>query len=168
MSSLRGNIAISALFTLFGGPALVLGYFPWTITRFHISAREPGSQMLLAAVIIVAGLVPLFESIVRFIFVGRGTLVPIAPPQHLVVSGLYRYARNPMYLGVLTSIAGEALLFWNRGMLAYLAIVALAMHLFVCLYEESKLARTFPVEYPLYKSHVPRWIPRSTPWKPSV
>lgn len=168
MSSLRRDIAISALFTLCGGPALVLGYFPWTITRFHVPAGEPGSQILLAAVIIGAGLLPLFESIVRFIFVGRGTLVPVVPPEHLVVSGLYRRVRNPMYAGVLTAIAGEALLFWNRGMLIYLAVVAVAMHVFVCLYEEPKLARTFRAEYQRYKAAVPRWIPRFTPWKPSA
>ncbi|HUN86271.1 MAG TPA: isoprenylcysteine carboxylmethyltransferase family protein [Terracidiphilus sp.] len=168
MSSLRRNIAISALFTLFGGPALVLGYIPWTITRYRIPAAQSPAQILLAALIILAGLIPLLESILRFIFVGRGTLVPLAPPRHLVVSGLYRRVRNPMYVGVLTSISGEALLFRNRDMLIYLAIVALAMHLFVCLYEEPKLARSFPVEYARYKLHVSRWIPRFTPWKPSA
>lgn len=97
--------------------------------------------------------------------VGHGTLVPVLPLEHLVVSGLYRYVRNPMYVGVLTVIAGKALLFWNRGMVTYLAAVWLTAHLFVCLYEEPKLTRTFPGEYALYKKNVPRWLPRTTPWE---
>jgi protein-S-isoprenylcysteine O-methyltransferase Ste14 len=164
MANLGRNIAVSLLFTFLGGPALVLGYFPWTITHFRISPGEPPGLALAAALLIAAGLIPLLESIVRFITVGHGTLVPALPPEHLVVSGLYRYVRNPMYVGVLTVIAGEALLFRNRDMVAYLAGAWLTTHLFVCLYEESKLTRIFPAEYPIYKKNVPRWIPRLTPW----
>lgn len=164
MQRLRRNVAVSLLFTLFGGPALVLGYFPWAITHFRVPPSEPLGQALAASLLIAAGLVPLLESIVRFVVVGDGTLVPAVPPEHLVVSGLYRYVRNPMYVGVLTVIAGEALLFWNRDMLIYLAAVWLAAHLFVFFYEEPKLMRTFPDEYPLYRKNVPRWLPRTTPW----
>ena len=167
MAHLRRNIAISLLFTLFGGPGIVLGYFPWSITRFRVPRDEPLGVTLAAGLLIAAGLVPLLESIIRFIVVGHGTLVPTAPPEHLVVSGLYRYVRNPMYVGVLTVIAGEGLLFWNREIVLYLAAVWLAMHLFVCFYEEPKLARTFPGEYPLYKKDVPRWLPRLTAWNQS-
>ncbi|MGA8729682.1 MAG: isoprenylcysteine carboxylmethyltransferase family protein [Terracidiphilus sp.] len=158
------NIAVSLLFTLFGGPALVLGYFPWTITRFRIPPAESLGQVLAASLLITAGLVPLFESIVRFITVGHGTLVPVLPQEHLVVNGLYRFVRNPMYVGVLITLAGEAVLFWNLGMVIYLASAWLIMDLFVRFYEEPKLTRTFPAEYPLYKKNVPRWIPRLTAW----
>ncbi|HLY41636.1 MAG TPA: isoprenylcysteine carboxylmethyltransferase family protein [Terracidiphilus sp.] len=166
MPSLRWNIAISVLFTLFGGPALLLAYIPWTITRFRIPAYETQAQIFFAAALILVGLLPLFGSIVRFVVVGHGTLVPAAPPQHLVVTGLYRYVRNPMYVGVLTSLAGETLLFRSRGMIEELAMAALAMHLFVLLYEEPKLARTFPDDFRRYKRHVRRWIPRISPWNP--
>ena len=165
MPSHGRNIAVSVLFTFFGGPALVLIFLPWTITSFRISPGEPLGQTLAAGLLIAAGLTPLLESIIRFIAVGHGTLVPALPPEHLVVSGLYRYVRNPMYVGVLTVISGEALLFWNRDMVNYLAAVWLASHLFVRFYEEPKLTRRFPGEYPRYKSHVPRWLPRVTPWK---
>lgn len=165
MPSLRWNIGISVLFTLFGGPALVLVYVPWAITRFEVPDSEPPAQIFLAVTVMVVGLVPLFESIARFIVIGRGTLVPAAPPLHLVVTGLYRYVRNPMYAGVLISIAGETLLFRSLGMLEELAAVALAMHLFVLLYEEPKLAHTFPNEYSAYKRQVRRWIPRLSPFK---
>ena len=136
---------------------------PWGITRFRIPSDEPAWIIILATLLIVLGVGPLIESIVRFIVVGRGTLAPTAPPEHLVVSGLYRRVRNPMYVGVLTTIAGESLLFWNRAMVIYLAAAWLTMHLFVYFYEEPKLTRTFPGEYPLYKRDVPRWLPRLTP-----
>jgi protein-S-isoprenylcysteine O-methyltransferase Ste14 len=116
---------------------------------------------------IALGLPSLFESIARFVVIGRGTLVPAVPTQHLVVSGLYRYVRNPMYLGVVIAIAGESLLFPSRSMLIYLVCVWLAMHLFVCLYEERNLARTYGMEYERFKQNVPRWIPRLSSRRPS-
>jgi protein-S-isoprenylcysteine O-methyltransferase Ste14 len=164
MASLRQNILISTLLTLFGGPGLVLIYFPYTITHFRVPPGQPAWRLIAAALLIAAGLAPLFESIVRFIVVGRGTLVPTAPTKHLVVSGLYRYVRNPMYVGVLTVVAGEAVLFSNRSMSEYLAIVFAGFHLFVCLDEEPKLTRTYPNEYPRYRLHVRRWLPRLSPW----
>jgi protein-S-isoprenylcysteine O-methyltransferase Ste14 len=164
MPSFGRNIVVSTLFTLFGGPGLILVLIPWLVTRFHIPAHEPFAQILVASVLIAAGLVPLLESIVRFIVIGRGTLVPAAPPEHLVVTGMYRFVRNPMYVGVMTTIAGEALLFWHRTLLFHLCVVWLAMHLFVCFYEEPKLAQSFGNEYQEYRGHVPRWLPRFTPW----
>lgn len=168
MATPRRSIVASLLFTLFGGPALILVFIPWGLTRFRVPVHEPRIQILTAAAFILVGLIPLLESIVRFIVVGHGSLVPIAPPEHLVVSGLYRFVRNPMYVGVLTAIAGEALLFHSRDMVIHLAIVALAMHLFVCFYEEPKLGRTFPDEFPRYRSNVRRWLPRLTAWNPGA
>jgi protein-S-isoprenylcysteine O-methyltransferase Ste14 len=165
MPSLRGNIIISALFTIFGGPGILLVLIPWMITSFRLPLVQPLWQTCLAALLIAIGLVPLLESIVRFIVVGRGTLVPAAPPQHLVVSGLYRFVRNPMYFGVLTALGGEALLFQSVDLLETFLIVALGFHLFVYLYEEPKLTRTFGDEYLRYRWHVRRWIPRLTPWQ---
>lgn len=164
MPSLRRNIAISAVFTLFGGPGLTLVFLPWLITRFRIPNAEPAPEIATALVLMALGLVPLLESIVRFVAVGKGTLVPTAPTQHLVVSGLYRHVRNPMYTGVLVVIAGEALLFRSASLVLYLGVVWLAMHLFVCLYEEPRLTHTYAEEYRLYKDHVPRWILRLRPW----
>lgn len=164
MASARINVLVSVLFTLFGGPGIVLGYVPWRITGFRLPPDETFATILIAALLIAAGLYPLLESIVRFIVVGRGSLVPAVPPKHLVVSGLYRYVRNPMYVGVLTVIAGEALLFRSSGLLVHFCAVGLLVHLFVYLYEEPRLARTFPSEYLTYKQNVHRWIPRLTPW----
>jgi protein-S-isoprenylcysteine O-methyltransferase Ste14 len=165
MTSTRRSIIVSVLFTLFGGPGLVLVYLPWLITRFRMPSPRPPAQTISAMVLIVIGLIPLFESIVRFVVKGRGTLVPAVPTERLVASGLYRYARNPMYIGVITTLAGEALLFHSRHMLVYAAIVWIIMHLFVCLYEEPRLTGTYGDAYLLYKSSVPRWFPRLRPWR---
>ncbi len=165
MATLRRSVIVSILFTVFGGPGIVLIYLPLWITRFHIPAGEPLWRTLLAAVLIFAGLTPLLDSIRRFIYVGRGTLMPTVPAERLVVGGLYRYVRNPMYVAVLVALAGEAVLFWSRSMLIYIPLAWLGVHLFVLLYEEPTLTRRYPEEYPRYKRHVPRWWPRLTPWE---
>jgi protein-S-isoprenylcysteine O-methyltransferase Ste14 len=164
MASIRTSIAVSALFTIFGGPGILLVYVPYALTRSRIPANEPMGQMMLAGSMIVIGLIPLFDSMGRFIFAGRGTLVPTAPTERLVVSGLYRYVRNPMYVGVLTVLAGEAILLWSADLLMDWMICALGIHLFVVFYEEPTLMRRHPQDYPRYKDHVPRWLPRLTPW----
>jgi protein-S-isoprenylcysteine O-methyltransferase Ste14 len=167
VSSQRRNVIVSILFTVFGGPGILLVYLPLWFTHFRIPAGEPRWEKLLAGALIVAGLTPLFESILRFIYVGRGTLMPTVVTEHLVVSGLYRYVRNPMYVGVMAVLAGEAWLFWSRSMAIEAAAVCLGVNLFVHLYEEPTLARRYPEEYSRYKCHVPRWLPRLTPWNGS-
>jgi protein-S-isoprenylcysteine O-methyltransferase Ste14 len=165
VASLQKSVAVSVLFTLFGGPGILLVLVPWWMTRFHVPEDEPLWQVLACAALIVAGLIPLLESIWRFIVVGRGTLMPAVPTEHLVVSGLYRYVRNPMYVGVFMVIAGEAMLLQSRSVALELAYVLLGMELFVRFYEEPKLSRTFGDEYTTYRSHVWRWLPRLTPWQ---
>ena len=159
------NVIVSLLFTLFGGPGLVLILMPWYITHFRIASGTPATRAVLAGFMILVGLIPLMESIVRFVVAGRGTLMPAVPTEHLVVGGLYRYVRNPMYVGVVTALLGETLLMGSRHMLVYTATVWLIMHLFVCLYEEPKLLGTFGEEYADFRKNVPRWIPRLTPWR---
>ena len=164
MASRRTSIVVSFLFTVFGGPGFVLVYLPWWMTHFQIPKEEPAWQEVIAGAMIAAGLIPLSASIFRFIAVGRGTLVPAVPTERLVVSGLYRYVRNPMYLGALTTVAGETVLFATRQMVNYLIVVFILMHLFVILYEEPTLAHRYLEDYPRYKRNVPRWLPRLTPW----
>ena len=152
MAPFRRNVIVSILFTIFCGPGIVLVYLPLWLTRFRVPAAEPRWQIALAGVLIAAGVAPLVESARRFIYAGRGTLVPTAPTEHLVVSGFYRFVRNPMYVGVLIALAGEVLL-W------------LGFHLFVSLYEEPTLTRRYGDEYLRFKQNVPRWLPRLTAWK---
>lgn len=95
-----------------------------------------------------------------FASAGRGTPAPIDPPKELVVRGLYRYVRNPMYVGVLTVLFGEALLFASSILLRYATAAFLSFHLFILLYEEPMLRRKFGGSYKRYCEAVPRWIPR--------
>ncbi|HVJ08307.1 MAG TPA: isoprenylcysteine carboxylmethyltransferase family protein [Acidisarcina sp.] len=154
---------ISAAFVLFGGPGIVGFYFPFTITRWHGATQSLWLRSA-AIALICLGLLPLLESVIRFVRVGRGTLVPAMPTKVLVVSGFYRYVRNPMYVGMLTLISGQAILFRSRSLVQYLVVVALLFHLFVIGYEEPKLRRTYGESYEEFCRHVPRWIPRRTPW----
>jgi protein-S-isoprenylcysteine O-methyltransferase Ste14 len=164
VATLRRSVIVSILFTVFGGPGIVLVYVPYAITRFRIPSGEPPWQRLIAFALILVGLIPLFDSIRRFIYAGRGTLMPTVPTERLVVTGLYRYMRNPMYVGVLIALAGEVLLFRSSGLVIEGAVGWLAIELFVRFYEEPTLTRSHPEGYPRYKRHVPRWLPRLTPW----
>lgn len=160
MASLRRSLAVSLLFTVFGGPGIVLVYLPYAITRFRIPPDEPVWELAASAVIIAAGVAPLLESIARFVFVGRGTLMPTVPTERLVVSGLYRYVRNPMYVGDLTALCGEAVLFRSYGLLIYTAVVWFLFDLFIKRYEEPKMQRTYGAEYEAYRARVRRWWPQ--------
>ena len=164
MASFRRSMIVSILFVVCGGPGFAVVYIPLWITRFHIPPAEPWCQRALAFAIIAVGLLPLLESVWRFIAVGRGTLVPAVPTEHLVASGLYRYVRNPMYVGVLTAVAGETLLIESGSMVSYFVLLALGFHLFVCLNEEPTLARRYGEEYARYQRNVRRWWPRLRPW----
>jgi len=118
------------------------------------------------AVLITAGLPVVLAAIVRFVRQGRGVPTPVLPARHLVVSGLYRHVRNPMYIAVLSVIVGQGLLFGNGPVLRYALAVALGFHLFVLLHEEPSLSRRFGAEYENYRRAVRRWIPRLKPWTP--
>ncbi|HET9221067.1 MAG TPA: isoprenylcysteine carboxylmethyltransferase family protein [Roseiflexaceae bacterium] len=95
-----------------------------------------------------------------FVVAGQGTPAPIDAPKHLVVRGLYRLVRNPMYVGVLLCIGGEALLFGSALLLIYAALLFLCFHMFITTYEEPTLQRLFGRSYEQYCAAVPRWLPR--------
>ncbi len=95
-----------------------------------------------------------------FTFKGRGTPNPIDPPKELVATGLYRYVRNPIYVGVLSILIGHFLWFQSIWMLAYAVVAFLGLHLFIILYEEPTLKEKFGVAYENYCQSVPRWIPK--------
>ena len=94
-----------------------------------------------------------------FTFAGRGTPAPIDPPKELVARGLYRHVRNPMYVGVLSILFGEALFFESRTLFEYAAIAFIFFYLFVVLYEEPGLEQKFGESYQRYRQTVPRWLP---------
>jgi len=105
------------------------------------------------------------DSFARFAPQRLGTPAPIARPQHLVVTGLHRYLRNPMYVAVITIVLGQAFLFGDWHPMVYSALFWLAVHVFVVAYEEPSLLPTFGAEYERFLANVPRWIPRVTPWE---
>jgi protein-S-isoprenylcysteine O-methyltransferase Ste14 len=154
------------LFTVFGGPGIILVLVPWLFIRFRIPSEEPIGLILADGALIAIGLIPLLESIGRFIVVGRASLLPAVPTEHLVVTGPYRFVRSPMYCGVIMAVAAEALLFQSRDLLYYFASPWLGFHLFVYLYEEPRLTDIYADEYRAFQRNVPRWLPRIKPWNP--
>jgi protein-S-isoprenylcysteine O-methyltransferase Ste14 len=146
-------------------PGTFVGLVPWLITgwRFHHPLPRWIAAQVVGVLLICAGLVPVIHAFVQFAKAG-GTPMPIAPTQHLVVTGFNRYVRNPMYLGLLTVLAGEALLFGQFVLLLYAAAMWVLTASFVRWYEEPTLARQFGAEYELYRRAVPAWRVRLRPW----
>jgi len=151
----------SAVFLVIA-PGLVAGLAPWWISHWRLEAPFFGLQLFRFAggILIALGGIGLLDSFVRFAVQGLGTPAPVFPTRHLVVSGLYRYVRNPMYVAVVSAILGQGLLLGNVALLEYGALVWLLFHLFVLLYEEPTLRASFGSEYELFCTDVPRWIPR--------
>ena len=148
-------------------PGTVAGLVPWWISRWQMQMPFWGFTpfRFIGALLIAAGIPVLFESFGRFALQGVGTPAPIFPTQHLVVKGFYRYVRNPMYVAIASVILGQALLLGNIRVLAYAIFVWLAFHLFVLIYEEPTLRKFFGAEYETFCAHVPRWLPRFSPWR---
>ena len=158
MTRLRAVLG-SAAFVLLGGPTIVGGLVPWLLTRWD--ADDPhGVAQAVGIVLLVAGAALVLETTARFALEGRGTPAPIAPPSRFVVRGSYRFTRNPMYVGVLAVIVGQALLLGREVLFIWAGAAALLFHLFVVLHEERELARRFGDEYEDYRRRVGRWLPR--------
>ena len=111
-------------------------------------------------VVILVGATILIWCIADFARLGRGTLAPVDPPKALVIRGLYRYVRNPMYVGVVLVLLGESALFRSASLLLYTAVFFLIANLFVIVYEEPNLRARFGESYEHYRRSVARWIPR--------
>src|SRR5262249_8754981 len=156
----------SALFLL-AVPGVLAGLLPWWMTHWELRPPFLGLELTraLGVALIIAGAPSLVGSFVRFALQGLGTPAPIAPPRHLVVTGLYRHVRNPMYVAVVAIILGQAIVLADWRLVVYAAVFWLAVHLFVVAYEEPTLQQTFGAEYSAFRANVPRWIPRMTPWR---
>ncbi len=150
---------------LMPGSALVL--IPWLLLRGQPSPHVETIDVpaIIGSILMIAGTGTLLYCIRDFAVSGRGTLAPLDPPRKLVRVGLYRHVRNPMYVGVVLALVGEAIFFESEVLGFYAAIVALSFHLFVVLFEEPSLRALFGADYEKYRASVPRWIPRLRPWK---
>ena len=151
----------SAVFLVIA-PGTLAVYVPWNFTRWRLAPPLLGFFPLrvVGGLMMAAGLPVLLDSFARFAIQGLGTPAPVAPPQHLVVTGLYRYVRNPMYVAVSSLIFGQGLLFGSVSLLEYGLVVWLGFFAFVVLYEEPTLREKFDKEYEDYCARVPRWLPR--------
>jgi protein-S-isoprenylcysteine O-methyltransferase Ste14 len=151
-------------------PGVVAGLIPWLLTGWR--AREPLPYWLplrvAGIVLLTAGILALLHAFMRFVVEGIGTPAPVAPTQRLVVGGLYRYVRNPMYLAVLATILGQALALGRPILLLYAAAVGAAFVAFVRRYEEPALRHRFGERYEAYRRAVPAWRPRRKPWDPDA
>jgi len=163
MTEARGlrSIALRSLLFTFLLPGTIGGYLPLSILH------TTGAPLAAAPVWRWLGLIPLLLGLATYVWcvadfalAGRGTPAPIDPPKVLVVRGLYRVTRNPMYVGVLSVIAGESWLFGSAPLVFYTFVVFACFHCFVIGYEEPTLRRSFGGAYQRYCAAVPRWLPR--------
>ncbi len=139
-------------------PGTVAVYVPLVIARG--CAPASGFARASALALLLLGAAIYSWCVWDFASFGRGTPAPIDAPKKLVVRGLYRYTRNPMYVGVLTVILGWATLFRAANLILYALVVGTGFHLFIVLYEERRLAMEFGDQYEGYRSQVVRWLPR--------
>jgi len=148
-------------------PCVLAGLIPWWMTGWEFRPALFGLEVTRAmgVLLILIGLPGLVDSFARFALQGLGTPAPVAPTKNLVVTGLYRYVRNPIYVAVVAIILGQAMLFGDWRLVLLGGLFWLAFHLFVVTYEEPTLQQTFGAEYQTYRANVPRWIPRVAPWR---
>ena len=149
-------------------PGVVAGLVPWVLTGWEAGDAPgwAGPVRAAGAVLLVACAAVLVHAFVRFVREGRGTPAPIAPTERLVVGGLYRHVRNPMYVAVVGAIIGQGLLLARPVLFAYAAVAGAGMAAFARWHEEPVLAARYGADYATYRRAVPGWVPRLRPWQP--
>lgn len=163
---MKARAAAGSVLFFLAVPGVVAGLVPWLLTRWD--SREPPLAWplrVLGALLLAAGTLALVHAFVHFVVEGVGTPAPVAPTQRLVVGGLYRHVRNPMYLAVGAVIVGQALLLGRPVLATYAVAFALAVVAFVRGYEEPTLRRRFGEAYESYRRAVPGWWPRRRAWR---
>ena len=163
----RRRAALGSAAFMVAGPGVVTGLVPWLLTRWRMRPVPGGIPVRAAgAGLIAAGGAVAAHAFARFAVDGLGTPLPVAPTRYLVVTGMYRHVRNPMYIALDAVIVGQALLLGQRRLLCYAALTAIPPAVFARLYEEPKLAATYGAEYEEYRRNVRGWLPRLRPWRP--
>jgi protein-S-isoprenylcysteine O-methyltransferase Ste14 len=146
-------------------PGVMAGLVPWWITGWDRPPVSFGVLDVLGLLLVAGGLAMVLDCFVRFVREGVGTPAPVAPTEFLVQGGLYRYVRNPMYVGVASMIGGQALVLRSTPLVWWWLAFLVAVVGFVKLYEEPTLREQFGASYDRYRSHVPGWLPRLRPWQ---
>jgi protein-S-isoprenylcysteine O-methyltransferase Ste14 len=161
----RARAAAGSLVFLLIAPGAAAILMPWLLTGWD-STDPPLALEIAGVALIAAGATVLLSAFVRFVIEGIGTPAPVAPPEHLVVGGFYRYVRNPMYVAVTATIVGQAALLGRPALLLYAALFMAAVASFVYVYEQPTLSRRFGAQYDEYCRNVRAWWPRLRPWRP--
>jgi protein-S-isoprenylcysteine O-methyltransferase Ste14 len=152
--------ALGSLLFLVVAPGVVAGLLPWLLTGWDAADDVPVLVVVAGVVLVAAGAAVLLHAFARFVVEGLGTPAPVAPTERLVVGGLYRYVRNPMYLAVGATIVGQALILGRPALLLYALAFGAAVWTFVRVYEEPTLAQRYGAEYDAYRRAVPGWWPK--------
>jgi protein-S-isoprenylcysteine O-methyltransferase Ste14 len=140
-------------------PGTVAGLIPYVITRWDIEPA-PAAARIAGALLTAAAVAVLIHAFARFVKEGLGTPAPVAPTEHLVIGGLYRHIRNPMYVAVVACVVGQAGVFGEPALLLYAAALLTIFVAFVRLYEEPTLQQRYGADYDAYRQAVPGWWPR--------
>ena len=152
MTARTDRSLLQALFAFLALPGMVAFVVPWLLRPADARMNPAGFAILFV------GIVLLLWCVRDFYVAGRGSLAPWAPPKRLVIVGLYRWSRNPMYIAVLLVLCGWATLFASRALWIYAACIGLAFHLRVVFGEEPWLSQTHGAEWSAYRERVPRWL----------
>jgi protein-S-isoprenylcysteine O-methyltransferase Ste14 len=142
-------------------PGIVVGLVPYLILGYRFSQRLKNDLtgfQFVAVVVFIIGLAITLYCIGMFAVKGRGTLSPADPTKKLVVAGLYKFSRNPMYVGVMLMLVGEAIFFHSVALWIYAGFLFIAFHSFILLHEEPRLKEDFGEEYEAYMASVRRWL----------
>ena len=161
---MKAKAAAGSLLFLIVAPGVVAGLVPWLITGWDAHGDVPAALVVVGALLVAAGASVLLHAFAQFVWEGLGTPAPVAPTRRLVVGGLYRHVRNPMYVAVAATIVGQAMVLGQAGLLLYALIFAVTVSVFVHFSEEPTLARQFGAEYDRYRRAVPAWWLRLRPW----
>jgi protein-S-isoprenylcysteine O-methyltransferase Ste14 len=159
----RATLGTIAFFFL--APGTVAGLVPGWLSGWERPAGGLRVTDVVGGVLVTIGLAVVIAAFAQFAREGRGTPAPVAPTEQLVVGGLYRYVRNPMYLAVAAIIGGQALIFQSGAVLGWLVAFMVLVLTFVTAYEQPTLRRTYGASYEAYCDAVPGWFPRLTPWR---
>ncbi len=155
------SLLLRNLFFTILQPGLVAGLVPYLILRWQGRSLVPekmGAVEIAALVTGVVGLIIMIACILRFAYEGKGTLSPLDPTKRLVVKGLYRYSRNPMYVGLMMILISQAAFWRSLPLAVYVVVVFIGLNLFIMIHEEPRLHREFKEEYKNYIAEVRRWL----------
>lgn len=155
------SLLLRNLFFTILQPGLVAGLIPfWILGEKVKSTLSQPFQFYhyIGVMLFLIGLVIMLSCIINFAVKGRGTLSPVDPTKLLVISGLYKFSRNPMYVGVMMILIGEAIFYQSVYLWIYLILVYIAFNIFIMLHEEPRLKKDFGEEYSKYCQKVRRWV----------